>query len=414
MDKIKALFSTIIKSLVFFVYLYPVVLTVIPITHTRNLMACLGLILVFRQFGLRQFCRIWGRGLNLLFAFSVCILTSCLLNGTSDYSLLGLPITFLLTALAFYCVYIITGRPQLEEVTKYMAIACSIQAVIGLLFFLNPLFEEISYNFIKVNALAEEALLNSAGFRLHGLGANFFSAGVTNCVVLALISIFVTTNQNLYVTCFIIITILGSCMSRTTMVGAAIVMPVLIYNLGLASKTKLLIVGGIVIITFSVIIAYAKNSADERVFDLYNFGAELIINYEESGSLRSSGVSALDYGSHMPQHFVTYFIGDGLYADPKNPTGAYYMGVDQGYLRMLYYVGLIGLMFRIFSNYTFVKTISLRRNSKQYYLLFIIYLVVMYKGDIDIFQFVAPCYLLSFKLMNNEKENSSSVCIRYI
>lgn len=281
-----------------------------------------------------------------------------------------------------------------------MAIACVIQAFIGLFFFLNPPVKEFVYSFVKINELAEESLMQSAGFRLHGLGANFFSAGVTNCAILVLCAIFVLSNKRLFIICFIIIAILGSCMSRTTMVGGAIALPVLLYNIGTVSKTKLIVTLALIVAAFSLILRYAANSNEDSIYALYAFGAELLINLEEKGSVMSSGVEALDYASHMPESFWTYIIGDGLYADPKNPTTAYYMGVDQGYLRMLYYVGLIGLTFRLLSYLSFFKKICIMNKSKEFYFLFAVYLIAMYKGDTDIFQFIVPLYfipLISFR-----------------
>ena len=43
-------------------------------------------------------------------------------------------------------------------------------------------------------------------------------------------------------------------------------------------------------------------------------------------------------------------IGDGYFADPFDPS-AFYMGTDMGYIRFIFYCGMIGLAFFFFLFY---------------------------------------------------------------
>ena len=108
----------------------------------------------------------------------------------------------------------------------------------------------------------------------------------------------------------------------------------------------------------------------------------------------------------------TWIIGDGYFADPHRTdpyfTGisysAFYMGIDAGYLRFIYYFGVIGLA--TFIIYFFKVAKKCIDNSCGYKVMFIFLLfvnfIVWIKVSTDIFLIFAP-----FLCINREENEAS-------
>lgn len=117
----------------------------------------------------------------------------------------------------------------------------------------------------------------------------------------------------------------------------------------------------------------------------------------------------------FPDNMKTWIVGDGYFENPfyKDPyyiglvTGGYYMNTDVGYLRFIFYFGLIGLILFI-SFFAKAAQVCIKR-CPDYKLLFLMLLVVNYicwfKVSTDIF-LVFALFLCISKEENEEYENS--------
>ena len=81
------------------------------------------------------------------------------------------------------------------------------------------------------------------------------------------------------------------------------------------------------------------------------FAFEGFFSLVEKGRWEVSSNEILKNMYRFPESIKTWIIGDGYIENPKNDpyfigklTGGYYMGTDVGYLRFIYYFGLIGLI----------------------------------------------------------------------
>ena len=83
-------------------------------------------------------------------------------------------------------------------------------------------------------------------------------------------------------------------------------------------------------------------------------GFELVLNAQDSGEMSSASTNRLGemYESY-PTRIETYILGDGYYTDPND--GKYYMHIDIGYFRLIYYFGLLGLFFYLSYQYKLIK-----------------------------------------------------------
>ena len=180
------LFRQGINIILFFSFIYPVTFTFFPFLSTRHLFALIGIILLLRKL---KIPRSIYDSTCLFFTLSVISLLTCVLNLTSDFSLASIPIIFLISYFSIVGVCFLTGVDDNELFTDLLTKTALLQMIISILFFVLPDVEVLLYSLIKVGELASESLLQSQGFRLHGFGTNFFSAGVSNSFILLLIAI---------------------------------------------------------------------------------------------------------------------------------------------------------------------------------------------------------------------------------
>ena len=110
------------------------------------------------------------------------------------------------------------------------------------------------------------------------------------------------------------------------------------------------------------------------------------------------------YENVFPDNLKTWIIGDGYFSNPYNTdpfyigvkSGGYYMGTDVGYLRFIFYFGLIGLSAFIAF---FMKTYNLCvKRFTEYKLLFFMLLIlnflIWFKVSTDIFPIFALLIML--------------------
>ena len=84
---------------------------------------------------------------------------------------------------------------------------------------------------------------------------------------------------------------------------------------------------------------------------------ELFINYSQSGKLESDSTNHLSEMYVYPDNLKTWILGDGRFIAEDGMH--YYKGTDVGYLRILFFMGLFGLLItyyqKIYLLYTTIK-----------------------------------------------------------
>ena len=302
------------------------------------------------------------------------------------------------------------GEASLKIVFHYLALMCASQCVIALLMDNIPIFKE----FIDSIVVADVEKLTESN-RLYGIGAAFDAAGIRfSCVLLGISYLFHNEQRRnymtLYILLYLIIVVVGNMMSRTTIVGVAISIVYLVivnhYNKAITFKGIKYFVGiSLLLLLFcGVIVHLYQTNAEVR--SLLRYGFEGFFNFFEYGTWETTSSNLLFNGLNvLPTNAKTWLIGDGFFADPTNP-GTFYMGVDMGYLRFIYYFGLIGLS--LFILYFIVSSyVIYNRNTKLalfVFLLFVIQLVVWIKIPTDIFAFYALLLLLTPNETSSSKE----------
>ena len=254
----------------------------------------------------------------------------------------------------------INGKLDLYLMAKYIVWVCVIQ---GLLAILQDIFLPLK-NFI--NVLVPATWVEQEG-RLYGLGstASLDTGGIRFALGSVFCSYIVThlskKDQDslipLYILAFIIITITGNMVARTTLVGS---IPGLIYMLiGAGSFSRNLPVAQlriwgwfISLVTASVIGVTFLYNTNQVIHDNIEFGFEGFFNLVEDGYWHTSSNDVLSSMYVFPDNPKTWIIGDGYFigqsSDPNymgDYLDGYYMGTDVGYLRFIFFFGITGLAF---------------------------------------------------------------------
>lgn len=159
----------------------------------------------------------------------------------------------------------------------------------------------------------------------------------------------------LYIVAFIIICLAGNMVARTTIVGTFVGLGYLLlylspFKTSLASSTLkawMWIIMETLVVVSIISIFYNTN---ENFRKRTRFAFEGFFSLVEQGRWQTGSNDTLKSMYVYPNNAETWIIGDGYFNNPKrdpnylgNVTAGYYMHTDVGFLRFIFFFGLIGL-----------------------------------------------------------------------
>jgi len=223
---------------------------------------------------------------------------------------------------------------------------------------------------------------------------------------------------------FIIITVAGNIMARTTIVGVVVG---LVYLVVLSMKQTLRVssthlvlwrwLGGL--LAFCVPLLVVSYQTDAKMRERMRFGFEGFFNLVEKGRFSYTSNEKLGTMFVWPDNVKTWLVGDGYFSNPVATdahytgeiTRGYYMGTDVGYLRFIFYFGMVGLL--MFSFFMLkVGQVCIRKfpHWKVLFLMLLaVHFIVWAKVSTDIFLVFA----LFLCLDNNEDPEKNSIITDY-
>jgi len=345
-------------------FLFPFSFPFLPeAVNTKNIMAVFG-VLAFVIDCVRR--RSVSFSEPTLFAgllagvFSVWCLFSVTIANTYNTVYADYILSFVIWLAAAYGVYAFLRldkeKVDLEILTRYLALVGVFQCVTAVLIDNVPaverLVDHIMYqpgDFYKIN------------HRMYGLGAALDPAGVRFSVILVMIAHQFSTNPNVRRTrlfqatdlgAFAIIVIIGSVISRTTLVGAGLGLTYIVISLFrmrrggfiTTSMVKMFFWFFIVMIVIVGVSIYFYRTSD--TFHGYlRFGFEAFFNWVETGEFRTHSTDILKSMWVWPESVEEWLIGRGTFGVFENNT-------DIGYCNFTLYCGAIGmLLFSLFFIY---------------------------------------------------------------
>lgn len=209
---------------------------------------------------------------------------------------------------------------------------------------------------------------------------------------------------------FLLILVVGMMMARTTLIGGLLGLMLILFPKDLKlsivmfrKRLSFLLCILIIPIVLILILFFMFPKIGESIQPLFNFAFEIFINYFEKGSAESASTNRLQEMYIFPQDMKTWIIGDGLWSAPDG--SGYYMHTDVGYLRLIYYFGLVGLFVYLLMQFVAIRTVFKNYNlSIIFYLTVFTYLLILnLKGFADLLSFMFLFWMSFYLTKRGEK-----------
>ena len=364
---VKAIQITVLVILTSLFY-FPIELVGLPGLNSKMILALLGLVFAgYEQLGRRSLSISRAFLSLILVAASVSLvsLLSITLNQTPDTSYVSYVVSFSVWLSGAYAVCFLIrsvhGAVSVRLVIDYLTVVCVLQCVSAIMIDNNPGLAE------SVNSLisfGQDVPIRTK--RLYGFGSMLDIAGTRFSVVLVGIGYYLSEMKHrltlgrriLYLVAFFVITVIGNMIARTTLVGSVIGLALIIVSFifvpslsGDNNKTVSFLTWTSVLAVGIVICVILYNN-DPAARKLFRFGFEGFFSLAEKGHWETSSTDKLTQTMIVfPETIHTWIIGDGYFANSMldvnylgdATTKGYYMGTDVGYLRFIFYFGVIGL-----------------------------------------------------------------------
>lgn len=425
------LLKIILTILITSFYFFPVDFTFLP-SNTKNLLAALGIFFVFLELVKTKDFSIPKQLIILLLIssmVSIMSLVSITYNQTPDstyVSYIRSAIIWLSGAFAVgYIIKGVHGKIDVPIVVHYLIGTCLFQCVSAMLIQFIPAVQ----GFVDQYVQQGQGLLKDMG-RIYGIGASLDVAGsrfaavlVANAFLLVSSPKRVSVGMTLFYTVsFVIITIIGNMIARTTIIGTIIgiiwillssfVLPKSIPNDNKMGKLVVILSTLGALIAISVVLY----NVFPAVNDLFRFGFEGFFSWVETGELKTDSTSKLQSMVVWPDDLRTWIIGDGYFSNSRydpNYLGdatdqGYYMGTDIGYLRFLFYFGITGLIWiiAVVAYSAYVCAEQFKEYTWVFIMALIVGLIVWAKVSTDIFLFFC-LFLCAAALQEAPQENTT-------
>ena len=419
------IFTTISTSF----YFFPFCFTFLPSVNTKMAMAAFGLVLLGVQLGKAR-NSVLNKNIFILSIFAAIVsligLISVTYNETPDYTYASYIVSmWVWLGGAYVAVSLmrkVHGYASVKLVCNYLIAICVFQCTIALLIDSFPLVKGVVDGF-----LAGEGYMGKNESRLYGIGCALDVAGSRFAVVLIMIAYFTTLKYDefvrkyilLYIAAFFYITFVGDIMARSTIMGVGLALLYWmgksgLFNLNINSEYtyiwKRLGVLLLIAIPFMVYL-YDTNPAFKE--DI-RFAFEGFFSLAEKGEWEVNSNDRLADMYVFPDNIKTWIIGDGYFANPGDTDpyyvgplgGAFYKSTDVGYLRFIFYFGVLGLF--AFVLYFFkcaqVCVSKFKREALMFWLILLANYILWFKVATDIFIVFALFLCVDLENISEEDE----------
>lgn len=414
-------------------YFFPFEFTFLPGVNTKMAMAGVGLVLYALDLAKGRAPHINKDGFQIAVIaalVSLCGLASVIINNTNDYTYATYIVSmFVWLGGAYTAVKVVKwlhGYVSVELICNYLIGVCVGQCVLALMIDSIPSFKTLVDGYVVGFDFVDTSTMTKAN-RLYGIGAGLDVAGTRFAAVLVMIAIIIQRlsisrfrrHMWVYLVAYILISVVGNMMSRTTTVGVIVSLAYLISASGVLkmslSKDNVRVWKYLLIsISFALPIIIYLYSENQQFHDNIRFAFEGFFSIAEKGRWETNSNNILINMIVFPDNLKTWIIGDGYFENPtfRDPYyvgpshGGYYKNTDIGYLRFIFYFGLIGLVTFISYFFKVAKTCVNRfpKYATMFWLVLAINMIVWLKVSTDIF-LVFAIFLCISKEDNEEYEN---------
>lgn len=272
-----------------------------------------------------------------------------------------------------------------------------LQGVISIAMHLNSRIYDFFDSIQTLDYMAAARRAETRGSRLLGYGTAFFGAGIVYGAALILLAYMIVAEKKsavqtvFYTLIYAFVFFVGILSARTTMIGAAVSMGVMlvIFIWGRERNTKqftIFFLLAMVSVTVLQTIAYTYFP------EFAEWAFEAFTNFSETGELRTESSDSLSYMLVFPSDLHTWLFGK---------ASMEFWGTDVGYSRLLFFFGALGFIAYFFYSAVLVK-ISFTKNKALNFTfvgLLVLSFVLNYKGltDLNSFHSIFAFYFLYYK-----------------
>lgn len=415
-------------------YFFPIEFLFFPGVNTKMVLAFFGLLILGKEVAQKRSAgmdkdffvlSLWAMGVSFISLVTMTI------NNTPDASFLTYFISMWVWMGGAYAVIrwlnVAYGYVNVRLVCNCLIAVCVMQCLVAWAKVLYPPLQEFINHIIG----GEAFMGNTKGNRLSGIGASLDVAGLRFSAVIVIIGYILSKTQKMshlqlvgYLFSFLVITVIGNMMSRTTTFGVGIALAYWIYSSCFKEKNRKLWfwLGGILCVLLPLFV-YLYNT-DENFYTNIRFGFEGFFSLWETGKWQtSSNDILLNHMIVFPDNWMTWLIGDGYAANPADKTlsffdpyytgpiyHGYYKGTDIGYLRYIFYFGLVGTITFVLFMWRVACTCISR--FKEYEILFLMILLINYIGWFKVSTDIFLVFAL-FLVLSREDERHSQNFLGY-
>lgn len=411
-------------------YFFPIFFTFLPAANTKMILAASGLVALGFRLARNQDVAYIDKGFLVLtlwaFAISLISLVTMTFNCTLDSSFATYFMSMWVWLGGAYMVVSIIrwvhGCVGVQLVSNYLISVCTIQCALAMFFQYFPGIDEAVSSIIGGN---EAYMGANTGDRLHGIGCALDVAGFKFASILCMIGYLISRLKGseerlqffIYMTCFVIIVVIGNMISRSTIVGVGLVAVYWTFCLFYRGRKSPYVISSFLMVLLCVPIVVALYYTSPIIEKNLRFGFEGFFSLAETGKWQTNSNDILENMVVFPDNIKTWIIGDGYASNPSfDPyyTGpsfhGFYMQTDIGYCRYIFYFGIIGL--GLFIGYFINIYYILERRFPQWKMLFFAILMVNFIGwtkvSTDLFVVFAPFLCITKK---DEEEIESHIAV---
>lgn len=382
-------------------FFYPIAFSFLPSLNTKMMLAVLGLAF-FALEAVRRVNRISKSTIAstlIAVVFSLyCYFVAVHFN-TGDDSYSTYYMSFFVWLFGGYAICFLIrrnhGMASLKLITHYLGAAGVFQCIMS----------QLIADFPKLRMMIDGAVVQGQEFiqevnRLYGIGASLDSGGVRFAITLLLLAYFIVEcgrekerTKELWVLIieFIVITIFGNMIARTTTVGALLGLAYIgikfLANNGVNIKISVLksICSGLLLLFAAVLLSTYLYATNTEFNQNLRFAFEGFFNWVETGTFQSDSLDKMNNTMWIwPKDLRTWLIGTGVF-------GNWAYSTDIGYCRFILYCGIIGFsMFAslfIYNAYIFSRKFD---NVKLLaFFMMALSFIIWLKVSTDIFQIYA-------------------------
>lgn len=335
-------------------------------------------------------------GAMISVVYSVINVIAVHINSTNDYSYAYYISTYFVWLFSVYpgiaLMRIVHGRVTLTTITYYLTALALFQSISAQLIEYIPAFDNFCRTIVFQTDFYDEVN------RLRCFSVALDPAGVRFTLTLILIAVTLGLDRQVQqnrkvvtylIIAFVLISALGNMVARTTSVGMAIGLAILLYYMmgsGLKIRKTMLVVSGTftTIVILGAVIGVVLYNTDPDIRSQFRFAFEGFFSLVETGEFQTGSTDVLATMWKWPSTTQGWIIGTGYY-------GGFIYSTDIGYCRLILYSGLVG--FVTFASLFVYLAYSFWRMFPRYWVLFLAYLactfIVWWKVSTDILMIYA-------------------------